>query len=43
MRNAHGQLEKKVWKSSGMYGEAIDKIVYWLEKAQTAAENKKTR
>ncbi len=41
VRNANGQLEEKVWKSGGMYGAAIDKIIYWLEKAQTVAENKK--
>lgn len=41
VRNANGQLEEKVWKSGGMYGTAIDKIIYWLEKAQKVAENKK--
>jgi len=41
VRNSKGQLEEKVWKSKGMYGAAIDKIVYWLEKAQKVAENKK--
>ena len=41
VRNANGQLEEKVWKSGRMYGAAIDKIIYWLEKAQTVAENKK--
>lgn len=40
VRNVNGQLEEKVWKSGGMYGAAIDKIVYWLEKAKTVAENK---
>lgn len=41
VRNASGQLEEKVWKSGGMYGKAIDKIIYWLEKAKGVAENKK--
>jgi len=41
IRNSKGQLEEKVWKSGGMYGAAIDKIVYWLEKAKGVAENKK--
>ena len=41
VRNANGQLEEKVWKSGGMYGAAIDKIIFWLEKAQKVAENKK--
>ncbi|WP_423915085.1 dipeptidyl-peptidase 3 family protein [Flavobacterium sp.] len=40
IRNKKGQLEEKVWKSNGMYGAAIDKIIFWLEKAKTVAENK---
>jgi dipeptidyl-peptidase-3 len=40
VRNTKGQLEEKVWKSNGMYGKAIDKITYWLEKAKSVAENK---
>ena len=32
IRNTKGQLEEKVWKSGGMYGAAIDKIIFWLEK-----------
>jgi len=40
VRNSKGQLEEKVWKSGGMYGSAIDKIIYWLQKAKTVAENK---
>jgi dipeptidyl-peptidase-3 len=41
VRNSKGQLEEKVWKSKGMYGAAIDKIIYWLEKAKSVAENPK--
>ena len=41
VKNASGQLEEKTWKSGGMYGAAIDKVVYWLEKAKTVAENQK--
>ena len=41
VHDAKGQLTEKVWKSGGMYGAAIDKIIYWLEKAKTVAENKK--
>jgi len=36
-----GKLVEKVWKSGGMYGEAIDKITYWLDLAKTVAENDK--
>lgn len=35
----NGKVEEQVWKSGGMYGAAIDKIIYWLEKAVTVAEN----
>lgn len=35
-----GELVDKVWKSGGMYGAAIDKIISWLEKAKGVAENK---
>lgn len=35
----NGQLVEKVWKVGGMYSGAIEKIVYWLEKAIPAAEN----
>ncbi|AZJ36863.1 dihydrofolate reductase [Tenacibaculum singaporense] len=37
----NGKLVEKVWKSGGMYGQAIDKIIYWLEKAKEVAENEK--
>ncbi len=36
-----GKVYEDVWKSGGLYGEAIDKIIYWLEKAVTVAENEK--
>ena len=37
----NGIVTEKIWKSGGMYGPAIDKICYWLEKAVTVAENPK--
>lgn len=36
-----GAVKELVWKSGGMYGAAIDKIIYWLEKAVAVAENAK--
>ncbi|CAM3445137.1 dipeptidyl-peptidase 3 family protein [Aequorivita lipolytica] len=36
----NGSLKELVYKSGGLYGSAIDKIVEWLEKAQSVAENK---
>lgn len=29
----NGQTYERVWRSGGMYGEAIDQIIKWLEKA----------
>ena len=34
-----GVLQERVYKSGGLYGQAIDQIIYWLEKAKTVAEN----
>ncbi len=34
-----GNLFEDVWKIDGKYGKAIEKIVYWLEKAVGVAEN----
>ncbi|MCP4047778.1 MAG: dihydrofolate reductase, partial [Gammaproteobacteria bacterium] len=34
-----GQLLEKTWRVGGMYGPAIEQIVYWLNKAVTVAEN----
>lgn len=39
----NGKVVEKVWKIDGMYGSAIAKIVYWLEKAATVAENEHQR
>ena len=35
----NGEVIEKVYKSGGLYGAAIDKIIYWLEKAKEVAEN----
>ncbi|MFD1094839.1 dipeptidyl-peptidase 3 family protein [Salegentibacter chungangensis] len=37
----NGELVEKVYKSGGLYGDAIDEIVSWLEKAKGVAENEK--
>ena len=34
-----GKLKERVWKSGGLYGASIDKIISWLEKAKEVAEN----
>ncbi len=37
MRDENGKIVEKVWKIGGMYSPAIEKIVYWLEKAAAVA------
>lgn len=39
----NGEIVERVWKVDGMYGQAIEKIVFWLEKATTVAENEQQR
>lgn len=39
----NGKLVEKVWKSGGMYGPAIDKIIHWIEKAIPLAEDKEQK
>lgn len=34
-----GRIYEQVWKVGGMYSAAIEKIIIWLEKAETVAEN----
>lgn len=38
-----GNIIEKVWKVDGMYGPAIERIVYWLDKAMGVAENEQQR
>jgi dipeptidyl-peptidase-3 len=35
----NGNPEEEIWKIGGMYSPAIEKIVFWLEKAAGVAEN----
>jgi dipeptidyl-peptidase-3 len=35
----NGKVMERVWKSGGLYGASIDKIIEWLEKAREVAEN----
>ena len=34
-----GVLREQVWRSGGLYGAAIDRIVHWLQQARGVAEN----
>lgn len=38
-----GVVQEEVWKIGGMYGEALQKIVFWLDKAAEVAENDRQR
>tara|TARA_B100000686_G_scaffold347997_1_gene438010 strand:- start:3068 stop:5119 length:2052 start_codon:yes stop_codon:yes gene_type:complete len=35
----NGKIYEKPWTSNGLYGDAIKKIIYWLNKAKDQAEN----
>jgi dipeptidyl-peptidase-3 len=39
----NGKVTEIPWKSGGLYGEAIDRIRFWLQKAITVAENPKQK
>ena len=39
----NGQITEKVWKLGGMYSAAIEKMIGWLEKAVTVAENEQQK
>ena len=39
LMKVNGEIVEVPWKVGGMYGEAISKIVYWLQKASGVAEN----
>jgi dipeptidyl-peptidase-3 len=39
----NGALVERTWMVGGMYTQAIERIVYWLEQAITVAENEKQR
>ena len=42
-RDAEGQLYENTYKSGGLYGSIIDRIIHWLQLAQTVAENDRQR
>lgn len=39
----NGVVQEKVWKIDGLYSPAIEKIIFWLEKAGKVAENEQQR
>ena len=38
IKDEQGNIVEKVWKLGGMYSEAIEQIIFWLEKASSVAE-----
>ena len=39
VKNADGQIVERVYKVDGLYGEALEHVVYWLKEALQYAEN----
>ena len=40
VRNDDGSIGEEIYKVGGLYGPAIEKMISWLQKAMTVAENK---
>ncbi len=43
VKNDKGEIEERVYKVGGLYGHALEKVVYWLRKAYDVAENDEQR
>ena len=43
MIKKNGQIYEQVWKVGGMYSPAIERVVHWLKKAASVAENEKQK
>ena len=39
VKNEEGEIEERVYKVGGLYGEALEKIVFWFKEALKYAEN----
>ena len=39
VKNENGEIEERVYKVGGLYGEALEHVVYWLKRALPFAEN----
>ena len=39
IKTSDGRIMEKKWKVGGMYGAALEKVVFWLDKAADVAEN----
>lgn len=43
VKDIDGQINEAIWKIDGMYTAALEKVVYWLNKAINVAENPQQR
>ena len=43
VKNENGEIEERVYRVGGLYGEALEKVVYWLNEALRYAENDQQR
>jgi len=43
VKNENGEIEERVYKVGGLYGEALEHVVYWLREALKYAENDQQR
>ena len=43
VKNENGEIEERVYKVGGLYGEALEHVVYWLKEALRYAENDQQR
>ena len=43
VKNDNGEIEERVYKVGGLYGEALEHVVYWLKEALKYAENDQQR
>ena len=41
VKNAAGEIEEQAYRVGGLYGEALEKVVFWLNQAAQYAENDK--
>ena len=43
VKNENGEIEERVYKVGGLYGEALEHVVYWLKEALQYVENDQQR
>ena len=43
VKNENGEIVERVYKVGGLYGEALEQVVYWLKEALQYAENDQQR